>query len=65
MDNALEISSARISLRIFRQQEPQSVPNIIFGRKTLDPKEVWADITDVEALDAAGWQFFKAEVEMK
>ena len=36
-----------------------------YGKKTLDPKEGWTDVTDVEDLDAAGWKFFKAAVEMK
>ena len=36
-----------------------------YGRKTLDPKEEWTAVTDVSDLDAAGWKFFKAAVEMK
>ena len=35
------------------------------GKKSLDPAEDWADVTDESDLDAAGWRFFKVKVEMK
>ena len=34
----------------------------ILGKKTLDPKEDWTDVTDVSDLDAAGWRFFRVGV---
>ena len=37
----------------------------ILGKKTLDPAEEWTDVTVETDLDAAGWRFFKATVEMK
>ena len=35
------------------------------GKKSLDPAEDWADVTDESDLDAAGGRFFKVKVEMK
>ncbi len=35
------------------------------GWKTLDPSEDWADVTDVDDPEAAGWRFFKVKVEMR
>ncbi|MBQ6246305.1 MAG: chitobiase/beta-hexosaminidase C-terminal domain-containing protein [Kiritimatiellae bacterium] len=37
----------------------------VLGKKTLDSNEDWTDVTDEADLDAAGWRFFKAKVEMK
>ena len=36
----------------------------ILGKKTLSPDETWADVTDIQDLDAAGYCFFKVSVEM-
>ncbi len=37
----------------------------VLGKKTLDPAEEWTDVTDEADIDAAGWRFFKAKVEMR
>ena len=37
----------------------------VLGKRTLDPAEAWADVTDEADLDAAGYRFFKVSVEMK